>query len=286
MKNNRLSIGQMAKLNHTTLATLRLYDKMGLLSPAYTNPETGYRYYDVTQCATFHLIQNNKNLNMSLKDIKSILDQSDFHYLLDFYDKKMADLEKELAVLQQKRRTLKKIMEWTDFYQHRPPVGTFSLIYLPKRCLYTMPADRNYFQEDFGSFIYGLSKMETILQNTEFPMVYLYTAFVSMTKEDFLRGTYRAENLGIQVGEEYESYPGVKVRESGMNACVYFDDFTKVNDYLDKLRAFCEERQYKIIGNPLCQLVGALDIHDFRQPAEYLCLEVPVETQNDVEDKS
>lgn len=149
MKNNRLSIGQMAKLNHTTLATLRLYDKMGLLSPAYTNPETGYRYYDVTQCATFHLIQNNKNLNMSLKDIKSILDQSDFHYLLDFYDKKMADLEKELAVLQQKRRTLKKIMEWTDFYQHRPPVGTFSLIYLPKRCLYTMPADRNYFSGRF-----------------------------------------------------------------------------------------------------------------------------------------
>ncbi len=47
MKNNRLSIGQMAKLNHTTLATLRLYDRMGLLSPAYVNPETGYRFYDV-----------------------------------------------------------------------------------------------------------------------------------------------------------------------------------------------------------------------------------------------
>lgn len=286
MKNNRLSIGQMAKLNHTTLATLRLYDKMGLLSPAYTNPETGYRYYDVTQCATFHLIQNNKNLNMSLKDIKSILDQSDFHYLLDFYDKKMADLEKELAVLQQKRRTLKKIMEWTDFYQHRPPVGTFSLIYLPKRCLYTMPADRNYFQEDFGSFIYGLSKMETILQNTEFPMVYLYTAFVSMTKEDFLRGTYRAESLGIQVSDEYQSHPGVEVQGSGMKACIYFDDFSKVHEYLDKLRGCCEQRQYKIIGSPRCQLIGALDTHDFRKPSEYMCIEAPVETQVDMKAKA
>lgn len=28
MKNNQLSIGQMAELNHTTLATLRLYDEM------------------------------------------------------------------------------------------------------------------------------------------------------------------------------------------------------------------------------------------------------------------
>ena len=33
MKNNRLSIGQMAELNHTTLATLRLYDENGLLKP-------------------------------------------------------------------------------------------------------------------------------------------------------------------------------------------------------------------------------------------------------------
>lgn len=34
----------MARLNHTTLATLRHYDKVGILSPVYVNPETGYRY--------------------------------------------------------------------------------------------------------------------------------------------------------------------------------------------------------------------------------------------------
>ena len=286
MKNNRLSIGQMAKLNHTTLATLRLYDKMGLLSPAYTNPDTGYRYYDVTQCATFHLIQNNKNLNMSLKEIKSILDQSDFHFLLDFYHDKMADLDKELAELEMKRRTLKKIMEWTDFYQHRPPVGTFSLVYLPRFYNYTVPADRDYFREDFGSFIYGLSKLETLVQKSKFPMVYLYNAFISMKQEDFQQGNYRAHAIGIQVGEEYQLQPEVKVRESGMHACVYFNDFSKVHEYLDKLRDYCGEKRYRVIGDPLCQLVGALDIHDFRKPSEYMCLQIPVETQDDVEAKA
>ena len=31
MKNNKLTIGQMAKVNHTTISTLRLYDKLGIL---------------------------------------------------------------------------------------------------------------------------------------------------------------------------------------------------------------------------------------------------------------
>ena len=42
-----LSIGDMAKINHITVNTLRLYDKWGLLKPAYINHETNYRYYDI-----------------------------------------------------------------------------------------------------------------------------------------------------------------------------------------------------------------------------------------------
>ena len=35
MDTKKLTIGQMAKLNHITKQTLRLYDKKGLLKPAY-----------------------------------------------------------------------------------------------------------------------------------------------------------------------------------------------------------------------------------------------------------
>ena len=38
MKNDKLTIGQMAKLNHVSTSTLRFYEKMGLLEPAYTDP--------------------------------------------------------------------------------------------------------------------------------------------------------------------------------------------------------------------------------------------------------
>lgn len=283
MKNNRLSIGQMAKLNHTTLATLRLYDRMGLLSPAYVNPETGYRFYDVRQCATFQLIQNNKNLHMSLKDIKSILDKSDVHYMLDLYDGKLAELEKEKRALEIKVNTLKKIMEWTDFYQHRPPVDTYSLAYLPKRYIYTKPADRDYFRENFGSFVYGISYLEAHLCQENFPQICLYTSFVSMEKENFLQKNYQASEIGVQVGEEEQHHAGVQVEASGTFACAYFDDFSRVHEYLDHLYKYCKENTYKVIGDVQCQLIGATDAHDFRKTAEFMCLQVPVKTQNGIQ---
>lgn len=49
MNNDYLSIGEMAKMNHITVTTLRLYDELDLLKPVYVNPETNYRYYDINK---------------------------------------------------------------------------------------------------------------------------------------------------------------------------------------------------------------------------------------------
>lgn len=55
MKNGLVSIGKMAEMNRVTVATLRLYDQLGLLTPRYTDPDTGYRYYDIAQNARYDL---------------------------------------------------------------------------------------------------------------------------------------------------------------------------------------------------------------------------------------
>jgi len=46
-----LPIGKMAALNHTSVQTLRYYDKIDLLKPLYVNQDTNYRYYDIKQSA-------------------------------------------------------------------------------------------------------------------------------------------------------------------------------------------------------------------------------------------
>ena len=67
------TIGETAALLGVTTQTLRYYDKIGLLSPAYCDENTGYRYYVYKQ---FHYIDRIKYLQgfgMQLKDIKEII---------------------------------------------------------------------------------------------------------------------------------------------------------------------------------------------------------------------
>ena len=47
-----LSIGEMAKTNRVSIATLRFYDQMGLLKPSYRDEASNYRYYDICQTAS------------------------------------------------------------------------------------------------------------------------------------------------------------------------------------------------------------------------------------------
>ena len=52
-----LSIGEMAEANRVSIATLRLYDRMGLLQPSYRDEETNYRYYDIRQTSRLDIIR-------------------------------------------------------------------------------------------------------------------------------------------------------------------------------------------------------------------------------------
>lgn len=77
MKNGLVSIGKMAEMNRVTVATLRLYDQLGLLTPRYSDPDTGYRYYDIAQNARLDMIAYMKELGMSLGEIGDVLRQED-----------------------------------------------------------------------------------------------------------------------------------------------------------------------------------------------------------------
>ena len=73
MNLQRLTIGQMAKLNQISQQTLRLYDREGLLTPMITDPHTGYRYYHIIQSARLDMIQYMKASGMTLKQIRPLL---------------------------------------------------------------------------------------------------------------------------------------------------------------------------------------------------------------------
>jgi len=69
-----LSIGVFAREAKLTQKALRLYDALGLLTPARTDPDSGYRSYDRAQLHRAKLIALLRRLDMPLTRIAEVLD--------------------------------------------------------------------------------------------------------------------------------------------------------------------------------------------------------------------
>jgi PPM family protein phosphatase len=67
------SIGEFARRSRLSPKALRLYDRLGLLSPAWIDPDSGYRWYAPGQLERAHLIASLRALGLSLAEIGPIL---------------------------------------------------------------------------------------------------------------------------------------------------------------------------------------------------------------------
>ena len=65
-----LRIGEVARLLNLSVGTLRHYEQMGLVDPAYVDQASGYRYYGTRQLSTLNTIGNLRVLDLPLAQIR------------------------------------------------------------------------------------------------------------------------------------------------------------------------------------------------------------------------
>ena len=68
MKDYLLSIGELSNITGVHISSLRYYDKLGVLPPAYIDPDTNYRYYTYSQVEIVSAIQTCIALDIPLKE--------------------------------------------------------------------------------------------------------------------------------------------------------------------------------------------------------------------------
>ncbi len=67
------SIGKFSKRSGIPVSHLRHYHEVGLLQPAYVDPESGYRYYAVAQREAAEVIAILRSIDMPVRDIQRLL---------------------------------------------------------------------------------------------------------------------------------------------------------------------------------------------------------------------
>ena len=82
MRNKLLSIGEVSKMKHVGIKSLRYYESIGILTPAYINPTSGYRYYSMNQMIDIDIITTCIELGIPLKSLTEYINPNGS---LDFY---------------------------------------------------------------------------------------------------------------------------------------------------------------------------------------------------------
>lgn len=120
------TISEFAKLRDININSLRYYEKIGVLVPAYTDPKTGYRYYTPDQLSVLDAILLCINLDIPLKQLSEF--KSEDNYILNerLYEKgkelaseKIKSIQTELEKIEYTLRYLKVNQEYintTDLY--------------------------------------------------------------------------------------------------------------------------------------------------------------------------
>ena len=123
-------IGEVSKLFHISVSSLRHYENIGLLTPEYVSPDSGYRYYSAGQFEVLNTIRYLRALDLPLSEIEDFLKNRD----IGLIEKK---LRQQKQTVLQKRRELERIerkidhrLNWLSDAQS-VPLDTVSLIRTP-----------------------------------------------------------------------------------------------------------------------------------------------------------
>jgi DNA-binding transcriptional MerR regulator len=101
---NLFTIGKLAKITGTKVKALRYYDKIGILTPTFVDPDNGYRYYSNEHVIVVQAIRFCAEVNIPLKQFNDFISEDGrelnflelVKYATNIANKKMRKLQEDL----------------------------------------------------------------------------------------------------------------------------------------------------------------------------------------------
>ncbi len=106
---NLISIGELSKLTGVNIKSLRYYEKIGVLYPAYVDPDSSYRYYAYSQVQLVVAIQFYVDLSIPLNTLHNFIEEET--QSINFEDQISYGVE----IARQRLLTLKEQIEHSEY---------------------------------------------------------------------------------------------------------------------------------------------------------------------------
>ena len=282
MRNSLLKIGEMAELNHVSTQTLRLYARNKLLEPEYLDPETGYRYYTLEQCAKLDLIRALKSCRLSLEQIEEIFSLSSEELLLQALEEQTGVLTDEIYHLSVSRNNLRRVQKNLQILNTLPPFGQVFFEFVPERKIDVQKTDFDFFELGHEGYEKMLRHMQNYLHENQLPPSYFINVGTVMEREYFIKGTYSSHSAFIFVDDLYPEKSSVRTLPQNTYMSVASDNIAMESTYASHLYEEMRRNGMMPCGDYLCEVLTQFPVHQAKQLIYKI--QVPVQRINSGED--
>lgn len=272
----KLTIGKMAKINGISEQTLRLYDKIKLIQPCDTNPETGYRYYHIKQCAQLDMIQYMKALGMNLSQIKECFEDQNIDQFKEVLHRQKSNIHQQLETLRHVEKSIDRAIEGYQRYEVAPREETPVLEYQKARRIFC-------YDTKINAYSYGMEYYEQVLRALKknyvlhrFPMSYFCNVGSIIRNEFFMKKELMATEVFVFIDEEFQSSDDVEIIPEGMYVCLYCDGFNREEEGLKKLMEYIFTHDYIVVGDCYSEILVELPTYSNYDRKAFFKLQVMV----------
>ncbi|MCQ4636217.1 helix-turn-helix domain-containing protein [Anaerovorax odorimutans] len=271
----KLTIGQMAKLNRISQQTLRLYDREGLLTPMITDSHTGYRYYHIIQSARLDMIQYMKASGMTLKQIRQQLDEGDSETIQRFLAQQQDAIDRQIEDLIRSKRSISRTLENYRQYKALPKDGQMFMEYIPQRYIYRYTSEKDFFDQDYAGYEYMLRELKMHLDNNDLSMSYFCNVGTIMRQENLLEENFSANDVFLFVDPE-DDMVAAEIIPAAMYYCVCSDDFYAEKSNARNLLRLIRDSGFEVCGDYLCEVLVEFPVFENDQRNMFYKIEIPV----------
>lgn len=242
--NGLFRIGEVSKLFHVSISILRHYDKIGLLKPEYTDPDTGYRYYSTRQFECLNTIRYLRALDMPLEKISGFLQNRNIdsiHNLLIEQQREVKRRRQELALIEHKIE--KRLQQLEDALSSQ--LDVIKLIRNPARRLTAIRRELS--PSNYLDLEYSIRELE---QSEENSVTFLGKVGLGISAKNLNHHRYRPYDIVFILLDEEDQFNGktIFLLEETCLSIRFQGGHERAPEYYEKLMSYIEQNHYSVTG--------------------------------------
>lgn len=246
-KSELFQIGDIAKLFHISVSSLRHYEKEGLVHPEYIDPQTGYRYYSTRQFECLNTIRYLRALDTPLEQISAFLKNRDVKHIYDLLrHQKNAVLKKRKELEMIEKKIDNRLRQLDDALSAE--LDVMRIVSVPPRRIAWL---RNKLSiESYLDLEIPIRQLEQYQENA---LVFLGKVGVGISKEHLVDGNYSEYDMIFLLLDDEDDYNG-DVYELPQETCVSLNFRGSHNEaalQYQKIASFIADHNMKIAGNSM-----------------------------------